>query len=46
MRILHNATSHNADECLKQKISNNTGSANFANMYSSHQSESPTDTNV
>ena len=43
---LHNNTSHSDQECLKQKINGNTGSANFVNMYISHQSESPVNTTV
>lgn len=43
---LHNTTSHSDQECLKQKSNGNTGSANFANIYSPHQSESPVNTTV
>ena len=43
---LHNTTSHSDQECLKQNINGNTGSANFTNIYSPHQSESPVNTMV
>ena len=43
---LHNTTSHSDQECLKQKINGNTGSANFANIYSLNQSESPVNTTM
>ena len=38
---LHNTTSHRDQESLKQTMGGNTASANFANIYRRHQSESP-----
>ena len=43
---LHNTASHIDHECLKQKINGNTGSANFANIYRPHQSQSPVNATV